>query len=367
MTEVLYTTFAAATPHFSSVGDIFDQWWKRVPCAVSTERPQNEKMLFRQLVSGALSPLLAQVDNHQKCGFVLASAKGNMGELQEWLDAAGGFIDSAAAAAGPPTLAACASAVAAEVGLSGPVYAISTACSSGLSGLIEAIFMVQSGFLDEVLILAVDIAGGFVQDGFAALKAVSAGVCRPFDQDRDGLVPGSAAAGCLLQRDAIFKSRPRPAPACRVCGWGASMDAVHLTAPDREAAGLVRAIEMALSTGGLSAVQIDCIMAHGTGTKFNDAMEAAAIKKIFAASPAITGSKGIVGHTLGASGLLEAALAAEIFDRGIIPPLGGLIRPEWPDLDFVMSARHFSPPIRILKTSSGFGGINAAVVLESLP
>ena len=152
-----------------------------------------------------------------------------------------------------------------------------------------------------------------------------------------------------------------------VSGWGVSNDAVHMTAPDREARGLIRAIRQALDRAELEPGEIDVVFAHGTGTPFNDAMEGVAIERVFlesGVSPAVTAVKGLIGHTLGAAGLIEAVLGVEMIRRGVVLPVLGLQVPERAGIDFVREARRWK--IRhVLKIGSGFGGMNAAVVLSS--
>ncbi len=374
MTLAIISSFSAATPCFPTLTAIFDAWMTPSSSSLPSkfgpsseyDNHADDPQMFRHLTFAAIEPVISEVADRGTCGFILASAKGNIGVLQHWLDLSGGFARDAASPGNPPSLMDCAQNLAAEFGLGGSCAVVSTACTSGLSGLIEAAMMVDAGQQTEIVVLAVDIASLFVCDGFTALKALAAQACRPFDRHRDGLALGSAAAACLVQRSDIFAGKKADTFACTLCGRGAAMDAVHLTAPDRQAGGLIRAVEMALRTGGLSTSQIDAVLLHGTGTPYNDAMEATAVQKIFSHSPPLTAVKGHIGHTLGASGLIETALASEILHRGVLPPTTGLSDSQWPELDFVQTARSVPSIRRILKTSSGFGGINAAVILEKL-
>ncbi len=374
MTRVIISSFSAATPRFPTLNSIFDAWVSESTGALHDPSQRaspdtvhtDDEQLFDQLTFAVIDPLLSKIVDRGTCGFLLASAKGNIGALQRWLDQSGGLSPSSAKLSDAPGLSDCARNLAAEFDLGGGCAAISTACTSGLSGLIEAAMMVHSGQHNEIIVLAVDIASAFVHDGFASLKALSPQVCRPFDRHRDGLSLGSAAAACLVQRSDLFTEKSADIFVGRLCGWGAAMDAVHLTAPDRQAGGLIRAVEMAMRTGSLTASQIDAALLHGTGTVYNDAMEATAIKNLFSHGPPLTTVKGLIGHTLGASGLIETALAGEILHRRVLPPATGLCDSQWPELDFVRTARWAPSVRRILKTSSGFGGINAAVILEKM-
>jgi 3-oxoacyl-[acyl-carrier-protein] synthase II len=264
-----------------------------------------------------------------------------------------------------PTLGDEAAALAHDLGLSAPSHVVSAACASGLVALIDAALSVAQEEAPSALVLGIDVASSFVRDGFKALKALSpSGTCRPFDAHRDGLTVGSGTAAAVVSRHPPTSHRESQVT-CVLSGWGASADAVHLTAPDRQAGGLIRAIQLGLAMAGLQPTDVDLIFAHGTGTPYNDAMEAAAFQSIFAFSrrPAITAVKGLIGHTLGASGLLESALAAHILGAQVIPPITKLQAPEYPDLDLVQSPRR-TRVRHILKVASGFGGLNAALILS---
>jgi 3-oxoacyl-[acyl-carrier-protein] synthase II len=260
-----------------------------------------------------------------------------------------------------PTLGGEATRLAKLAGIRGMAYAVSTACSSGLVAMIDAAIAVAEGEAREMIVVAGDESTSFVHDGFRSLRALSVNGCRPFDARRDGLMLGAAAGACLL--------RPAdPSGGVVMSGFGISNDASHMTAPDPTGAGLVRAIEKALRMATLRPADIDVVLAHGTGTRYNDAMEAAAIRQVFLADgrkgPAVTAVKGLLGHTLGASGLVESALAMRMFDLDCVPPVIGLKTPEWNAIDFVRSRREVRVR-HVLKTASGFGGMNAAVILSA--
>jgi 3-oxoacyl-[acyl-carrier-protein] synthase II len=306
-----------------------------------------------------------------RCGLILATTKGNIEEQVAWMRHADAEADAGAATdrshsegehATIPTLGAEAARLAGAAGALGPAYAVSAACASGLIALIDAAIMLLSDEAERMVVIAADEDGDFVADGFRALRAISPSSCKPFDRGRDGLALGPAAAGCVLGSGLDL-------PLCMLSGWGISNDATHMTAPDATGVGLIRAIREALAMAGLAPGQIDVYFAHGTATRYNDAMEMRAVESIFCGSggkgPAITGVKGLIGHTLGASGLIECALAVRMLQRQIAPGVVGLRTTERADFDFVTASR--SMKIRhILKVASGFGGINAAVVL-SLP
>jgi hypothetical protein len=340
---------AALTPAYADVDEVFEAWCAGMGPAEGGGARAGERSLDF-LCRGAMDGLRVLPSS----GLILATTKGEMAEQVAWMRQEGREdVD-------PPTLDVPLRKLVAAYGMQGPSYVVSTACTSGLVALIEAALLVLEEEADSMVALAAEVAGDFVRDGFHSLHALSHGRCRPFDRERDGLTLGSAAAACVLTRD------PRAVPRCVLSGWGISNDATHMTAPDRHAGGLIRAMTEALNRAGLVPADIDVVFAHGTGTRYNDAMECVAIEKVFLAagcSPAVTAAKGFLGHTLGAAGLIEAVLGIKMLERQIVPAITGLRAAERGDIDFVAAAR----PCRIrhvLKIGSGFGGMNAAVVLS---
>ncbi len=352
---VRLSCFGAATPMHPSAESIFSAWLSG-KSAPSAPLQESENNLWDALTTQAITAALPPPEHRYHCGLILATTKGDMQPVEAWLNSRGPDGGSAA----PPMLSDNVHALARRFGLGGPQMVISTACSSGLTAIIEAAVMIQSREVQRMVVCAADVAGGFIQDGFYALKAITRTQCRPFDRQRDGLALGSAAAACLVTSDNHPQSGVR-GPSVLLEGWGMSCDATHLTAPDREASGLVRAIRQALA--GLDAAGIDAVILHGTGTAYNDAMEALAMRQVFPHRPYLTAAKGFLGHTLGASGVLETALAACMLHRQVVPATTGLEYPQWPELNFVRASPTAAPLKRILKTASGFGGLNAAIVL----
>lgn len=259
-----------------------------------------------------------------------------------------------------PKLADAAAAIADACGLTGEVICISTACTSSLAALCEAhVLLTTDSAISRVVIIAADAASAFVRDGFGSLHALASTGIKPFDQSRDGLLPGSAAAWCYLERAGDSQDD------LRLLGWGLANDAVHLTAPDAQGRGLRAAIADALASARKSPTDIDVVIAHGTGTAFSDAMEAKVFAELFPHRPPLTAVKGVLGHTLGASGLVELAIARDMLHRGQVPPIVGLIHSRYAGINPVMQ-RPLRPPRpvqTVLKTASGFGGVNAAVIV----
>ncbi len=253
-------------------------------------------------------------------------------------------------------LHALAARIARRHGLRGVVETVSVACASGTAALGHGGRLVESGRAPRALVLGVDALCDFIVRGFASLRALGSGPAQPFDAERSGLSAGEGAAAMLLE--------PGPGPARAVLvGSGGSNDANHITGPSRDGSGLALAIARALEDAGLQPVDVDIVSAHGTGTRYNDAMEAKALASVFGAPPPVHGLKGAIGHSMGAAGVLEAAVCVRALEEGVCPPTAGLgaLDPEI-SLDVVLEPRHLDLRCA-LSTSSGFSGVNAAVVL----
>lgn len=250
----------------------------------------------------------------------------------------------------------------------GTMQTVSSACASSTAALAVAAAAIRRGEISCALVVAADLLSEFVLSGFAALMAIDPGGARPFDNDHRGMTVGSAAAFALLM------SRERMAHENRrafgvVAGWGMTCDANHLTGPSRDGMPLTRAAETALHMAGCPVAAVSAIAAHGTGTLYNDQMEMMALKRLFGNQPRPTFSiKGGIGHTLGAAGLAGALLALEALRRGVAPPTAGL-RQAAPEAEGWVStkATPLAPSGAALVTTSGFGGVNTALLLSLTP
>lgn len=233
---------------------------------------------------------------------------------------------------------------------------VSGACASGPLALGEAARMILSGRARRVAVLGGDRLGPFVHAGFAALRALDPDGCRPFARERQGLVLGEAAAAilvCANDEPDVRETDPW------LTGWGASCDAHHLTGPARDGAGLATACRAALQRAQMTAP--GAIIAHGTGTRYNDAAEACAYASVCPGVP-VTAWKGIFGHTLGTCGVLEAALATAIIrDQRALPGCARLLDSDV-TLNLIQPGAH---PFNgtLLSPNAGFGGLNGAVVI----
>jgi 3-oxoacyl-(acyl-carrier-protein) synthase len=246
-------------------------------------------------------------------------------------------------------------------GVRGPVQTVSVACVSGLVAIQQGAKMIQRGEADAVLVVGVDCLSEFVVAGFTALKALDPLGCRPFDASRCGLSPGEAGAAIVLVR-ADFLSQP----AITIRGFGGSNDANHLTGPSRDGSGLAQAIRVALASAKLSPQEIDFVHAHGTGTSYNDAMESLALQTIFGdAGPPVSGAKGMLGHTLGAAGVIETICCVLAMQENFLPGTPRLTVPAEGTAKNLVREPRFDVRLKnILKLNTGFGGMNGALILS---
>jgi 3-oxoacyl-(acyl-carrier-protein) synthase len=251
--------------------------------------------------------------------------------------------------------------LAAEHGARGPVQCVSTACVSGLIAIQQGAKIIQRGEAEAVFVIGVDHLSEFVVAGFTALKAIDPSGCRPFDAARCGLSPGEAGAAIVLVRENFA-----PKPAIKIRGWGGSNDANHLTGPSRDGSGLAQAIRAALASAKLSPAEIDYVNAHGTGTPYNDAMESLALKTIFGdACPPFSGLKGMLGHTLGAAGVVETIACVLAMRENFLPGTSRLnVVAEGVPSSIVREPRAVAKLNHVLKLNTGFGGMNGALILS---
>ena len=253
--------------------------------------------------------------------------------------------------------------IAEKYGLQGPVCTFSTACSSSAGALIKAAELIKSGLCDAAVAGGIDIASDTTLVGFASLEAVSENITNPFSQNRSGITLGDGAAFFVLSKEPLDGSVPK------ICllGYGESCDAHHMTSPDPSGIGAKKAIEKALSNAKIQPEEVDYINLHGTGTKFNDSMEAKAVDAVFGKYkvPCST-TKPITGHTLGAAGALELAICFAAITGNVLPPQiwDGVFDEEMPELNFVNKNSNLHQAKICLSNSFAFGGANACLVIK---
>ncbi|MSO99400.1 MAG: beta-ketoacyl-ACP synthase [Rhodospirillaceae bacterium] len=248
------------------------------------------------------------------------------------------------------------------LGLEGPAFTVSTACTSSAFALAAGRRLLRSGLADAVLVGGADSLCELTVNGFHALAALSAGICNPFSRNRDGTTIGEGAAIFLMQREeaeiAIF-------------GIGASNDAHSMTAPEPSGRGIDQAVRQALADASLEANAIDYVHLHGTGTQLNDAAESKAIERIFRQAVPCSSSKAQIGHTLGAAGAMGAAhcwLTLSALNNGhLMPPHLWDGEPEEGLLaqNLVEVGRRYGRTLKTLAMANAFafGGSNVSLIL----
>lgn len=253
------------------------------------------------------------------------------------------------------------------LGLSGPCYSISTACTSGARALLSAQRLLRLGVCDAVICGGVDSLCRLTLNGFSALEAVSAQPCLPFSANRRGINIGEGAAVFLMSRE------PQPDGAAIILrGAGATCDAHHISAPHPAGLGAQAAMHKALNAAGIDACAIDYLNLHGTATQHNDAMESLAVHALFPQGVPCSSSKTLTGHTLGAAGALEAAfcwlsLSSYNPDSLLPPQLGdGQADPALPRLNLVQHGQQLAKRHgrNLMSNSFAFGGNNISLILS---
>ncbi|MES2425844.1 MAG: beta-ketoacyl synthase N-terminal-like domain-containing protein [Bacteroidota bacterium] len=235
---------------------------------------------------------------------------------------------------------------------------VSNACISGIMAILTAARLLRSGQYENAVVVGADVISKFVLSGFQSFQAIGAGPCKPFDINRTGITLGEGAATMVLSTNLKYVDR------IKVLSGAVSNDANHISAPSRTGKELCGAIERALTKSGLVPDDIDLVSAHGTATSYNDEMEAKAIALAGLSDVPANSLKGYYGHTLGAAGLIESILSIQSLKQNVILPTLGF------------ETIGVSEPINIctsltskrlktcLKTASGFGGCNAAIVFS---
>jgi len=337
----------------SGIALISDQHLSAAPFyagRIEGDFPDTSLTKFEEISIQALSSVLGQLDvPREKTIFILSSTKGNIGFLEQ----------------GQPShprihLPAVATFLAQKFGFVNSLV-VSNACISGVMALIVAKRMLDGGVYDHAVVVGTDVLSRFIVSGFQSLQALSPEACRPFDVERKGINLGECAAAMILtaKPDALGVK-----PDISIGGGGLSNDANHISGPSRTGAELVFAIEQAMKEADLSVNDIDFISAHGTATIYNDEMEAKAFSLMGLGHIPMNSLKGYFGHTLGAAGVVEVVMNAQSLLKGeLIPSKGfetlGVSQPV--NIIRELEKRSLN---RCLKTASGFGGCNAAIILQ---
>ena len=248
--------------------------------------------------------------------------------------------------------------IAAHFNFKHPPIVISNACISGLLAMIIGMRLLRSGQYDHAVIAGADVISKFVLSGFQSFQAISPEPCKPFDEARKGINLGEAAGTVILSSDPIHSN------GIKITGGSVSNDANHISGPSRTGEELYQAIQKAMDDAAVTPADIDFISAHGTATMYNDEMESKAITLANLGSVPVNSLKGYYGHTLGAAGLVESIISIHSLKKNCIIPTAGFEK-----LGVTMPINICNQLIGIplkncLKTASGFGGCNAAIILS---
>jgi len=238
------------------------------------------------------------------------------------------------------------------------VMIVSNACISGISAAIVASRYIQAGLYKHVLVIGCDVVSRFVLSGFNSFLAISKNGCKPFDIDRDGVVLGEACGAILLSSEHTSE--------IVVAGGGITNDANHISGPSKTGEELAYCIQQLLQQSSVSQDEISFISAHGTATQYNDEMESKAIALAGLNHVPLFSLKAQYGHTLGASGVIECIISVECLKRNILLPSVGF-KTKGVSGDITISQQILENELRYaVKTTSGFGGCNAALLLKKV-
>jgi 3-oxoacyl-[acyl-carrier-protein] synthase II len=255
----------------------------------------------------------------------------------------------------------------------GPNLGIVSACASGTNSLGEAADLIRLGRADvmlaggaEAAVVPIAVAGFSVMTAISKRNDPAHAASRPFDKERDGFVIGEGSAVLVLESESHALARGARIYG-EVLGYGISNDAHHISAPPEDGAGAVLCMQQALKSAGLGPREIDYLNAHGTSTPLNDKAETNAVKRVFGEAAydlAISSTKSMTGHLLGAAGAVEAVMCVKAINAGEIPPTINYEHPDPEcDLDYVPNQKRIKPVRRTMSNSFGFGGHNACIIL----
>ncbi|MCL8535844.1 beta-ketoacyl synthase [Chryseobacterium gallinarum] len=307
---------------------------------------------FTRLEKMLLLSLLPLIKNHhitEKTAFILSTTKGNISLLKNQTELPEGVY-----------LSNLARKITDFLGVKTKPIVVSNACVSGVMAIAVAKNMIQTGRYTDAFVIAADEISEFVISGFNSFQAIGPEPCKPYDKNRAGINIGEAAAAVYITSEPSGNEKLQ----FKVLGDSAVNDANHISGPSRTGDGLYASIRNAMTEANIPAEQIDFISAHGTATLYNDEMEAIAFNRMELQHVPLNSMKGYYGHCLGASGLLESIISIEsalhatlipsknFKETGVSQPLNIIRENQSADIRY------------ILKTASGFGGCNAAIILE---
>ena len=317
-----------------------------IKISADTKYTRLEKMMIL-----ALEPIIKNsgIELNSKTAFILSTTKGNVTALKN--DSEESFNNA--------HLDVLAKNVVAFFGFKTQPIVVSNACVSGILAVSVAKRMIESELYNNVFVVAGDEVSEFVLSGFNAFQAMSDLPCKPYSKNRTGVSLGEATAAVLVSMEAGNAK-------IKIIGDSSINDANHISGPSRTGEGLFRSIQNAMKEAKINSDQIDYISAHGTATPFNDEMEAIALNRLGLQNVPINSLKGFYGHTLGASGLLETVIAIESANQNSLFESKGFDEIGVSELINVIQKNEEKNIEFFLKTASGFGGCNTAVIFEKV-
>ncbi len=316
---------------------------------VSSEYTRLEKMMILSLqdvIKQSNIPLDA------KTGFIISTTKGNVDVLDEdskfskeraYLSELGKQIQQ-------------------FLGLQNEAVIISNACVSGIMAVSVAKRMIESKLYNHVLIVSGDVVSEFILSGFQSFQAISDAPCKPFSKNRTGINIGEAAASVLVTSNSDYLSND----AVQILGDASCNDANHISGPSRTGEGLYRSMESAFEEANIETDQVDYVSLHGTATNYNDEMEAIALNRMHLENVPVNSLKGYYGHTLGASGLLETIVGMQSLYNNILYASYGFDELGVSQSINIIKKTESKELTVFLKTASGFGGCNTAVLFKKI-
>ena len=307
---------------------------------------------FEQLLIASISDALknsAVKAADKKTILIISSTKGNINLLETEKDAAS-ISDKI-------SMHQSAKKIAKYFHFANQPVVVSNACISGLLAMIMGMRFIQSGQYEHAVIAGADVISKFVLSGFQSFQAISNEPCKPFDEARNGINLGEGAGTVILSANKEYSS------GIKITGGSVSNDANHISGPSRTGEELCQAINKAMKDAGFVSTDIDFISAHGTATLYNDEMEAKAITLANMQTVPVNSLKGYYGHTLGAAGLIESIVCIHSLKENMVLPTIGFKQMGVTKPLNVSNTLQKMPLKNCLKTASGFGGCNAAVII----
>lgn len=352
---------------------LFDSGLKEVPLAGELKQDPQEILSYETpnrstaLAMIAIEQALQDIDDLKglKLGLFTATTVGGMTESELFYDE---YLKNESVANSASKIfsnhepSSMSGFIAEQIGASG-FHTLSTACSTSLHSLGMAKRAIENETYDLAIALGVDALSILTIRGFASLMLVDPSGCKPFDKKRLGISIGEGAGALLLASPKAMKLLSLDSKA-EIKGWGASADCYHMTAPHPSGEGAINAAQDALLEAGIDSDQIDMVIAHGTATPDNDISEAKAIQAIFKDLPPFTSMKGVIGHTLAASGTLEVVYAINAMKNGIVPVSAAFDEID-EDIGITPSNGEAKSMNYFMKNAFGFGGNNAVVIISS--